>query len=83
MDTILNFGKYKGQFLEDVFDIDRSYIEWIYKNHNSEVLKEECYELLYPKSIGKVEDIVRNALQHRGFSQTEANIFIKKLKGIK
>ncbi|DAZ92944.1 TPA: hypothetical protein N0F65_006285 [Lagenidium giganteum] len=29
MTTLLNFGKYKGKTIEEVFDMDRNYCAWL------------------------------------------------------
>ena len=31
---IMNFGKYKGKRLEEVFKLDKQYVEWLNKNNN-------------------------------------------------
>ena len=78
---ILKFGKYKGFSLQEVFDEDELYIEWLYNNHDSELIRNECYNLLYSENdLSKIESIILHSLIKVGYSESEANIFIKKLK---
>lgn len=78
---ILNFGKYKGYSIQSIFDKDELYIEWLYNNHDSELIRAECGSLLYSENnVTKIEEIVLHCLTKAGYSETESKIFIKKLK---
>lgn len=77
----INFGKYKGYSLEEIFEIDAGYIEWLYKNTDKIIIRNECLFLLNHKGDkNKIEKIVFESLISRGYSETESNMFIKKLK---
>ena len=45
---IINFGKYKGKKLEDIYKLDKTYIMWLQKNNKylNQVNKEIVEELL-------------------------------------
>lgn len=78
---ILSFGKYKGYSLQEVFDENELYIEWLYNNHDSDLIRNECHQLLYAENdLTKIESIVLHSLIKVGYSETESKIFIKKLK---
>jgi DNA polymerase III subunit epsilon len=49
--AIFNFGKYKGQAVEDVFNRERHYYDWIMKSNFPEYTKKIC-QLLYIKKFG-------------------------------
>ena len=42
----LNFGKHKGKTLGEVFEIERSYIEWLNEKGRDEVIRKAAFELL-------------------------------------
>lgn len=80
MDTVLRFGKYKDSYLSDVYDEDPGYVEWLYNNVDSESLRADCYELMNPKVFRRLEEVVIDALTHRGYSDTESKMIVRKLK---
>jgi uncharacterized protein (DUF3820 family) len=45
---IINFGKYKGKKLQDIYKLDKTYIMWLQKNNKylNQVNKEIVEELL-------------------------------------
>lgn len=45
---LMNFGKYKGKKLEEIFKLDKTYIKWLQKNNKylNAVNKEIVEELL-------------------------------------
>lgn len=46
----LPFGKYKGEFIEDVFSEDEQYIDWLYdKLNDNDRLKQAIDILCYTK----------------------------------
>jgi len=46
---IMNFGKYKGKKLQDIYKLDKTYIMWLQKNNKylNKVNKEILEELLH------------------------------------
>ena len=78
---IINFGKYSGYSLEEIFKKDAPYLEWLCKNTDKVIIKNECLFLLnYKADKNKIEKIVFESLLSRGYSETESNMFISKLK---
>ena len=77
------FGKYKGRSLEDILKIDKSYVRWLYTDCLDDDISYEAGLVLGYTTNHKIEDIVRHCILSRGYSATEADIFIKKLKGLK
>jgi hypothetical protein len=76
------YGKYEGKVIDEIFKIDPTYIEWVLNNSSSEIVKINCKRLLYGEEDNtKIENIVVDSLIKNGYSTTEANIFIRKLKG--
>lgn len=45
----INFGKYKGNTLEQILDEDRSYVEWLKDNARDEAVKKAALMILTPK----------------------------------
>lgn len=81
---ILSFGKYKGYLIDDVFKIDASYVQWLYENHTNNLIRDYCESIIKYSSncepLSKVESIVYDCIISRGYSESEANMFLKKLK---
>ena len=52
----VNFGKYKGQVLEDILKTDRSYVRWLAEKAKDETVRTESKKLLEqnPASTGKI-----------------------------
>lgn len=51
----VNFGKYKGKTLKNIFTVDRQYFDWICKNSNDTIIKTACSVLL--KSVNSKTQI--------------------------
>jgi len=59
METKLNFGKYKGTTIKELFDLDKdSYLLWIYENFDANFSKEIVDELEW--RLAENEDIARS-----------------------
>jgi len=59
METKLNFGKYKGTTVKELFDLDKdSYLLWIYENFNATFSKEIEEELEW--RLAENDDIARS-----------------------
>lgn len=52
----LNFGKYKDKSFVEVFQNDKSYLEWLYNSENSKVSSEQNENLLF--TLKKVLNII-------------------------
>jgi DNA polymerase III subunit epsilon len=50
--AVFNFGKYKGQAVEEVFNREPQYLDWIMKSNFPEYTKKIC-QLLYMKKFNK------------------------------
>ena len=58
-EIIINFGKYKGQTLTDIYHNDRSYIKYLRdKSKDTEIIK-ECEKLLISKKILLRQQIIK------------------------
>ena len=85
---IMPFGKYKSKYLFDIMQDNYKYIEWVYKISTNNNLTNACAILLgylqpqYDIPDSKIEMIVKECIMHRGYSESEANIFLRKLKTI-
>jgi len=80
--TKLPYGKYKGQFIEDVLKKDPSYVKWLYTKCEDTDLSYAAAMCLGYTSNHKIEDVVLDCITSRGYSPTEAAFFIKKLKSL-
>ena len=82
------FGKYKTRTLQDILEENHKYLIWVYRISTSPNLSDACAILL--KYIdaeieipdNKIEQIVKECIMHRGYSEAEANVFMRKLKTI-
>lgn len=78
---IITFGKYKGRSLESIYKIDPAYVEWLGNNTQSSTIRDNCNFLInYKEDKSKIEKIVYESIISRGYSESEANMFISKLK---
>ena len=49
-DTVLNFGKYKGETVEEVYQKDASYLQWCLENIERFKLSEKETQLIVEKA---------------------------------
>jgi len=49
-DTVLNFGKYKGHTIEEVYEMDASYLKWCLENIERFTLPEKFIQLIEEKA---------------------------------
>jgi len=78
--TRLTFGKYKGLYLGEVLVDDPSYIRWLAENCNTPNVRLAANLLLESYTPSKVEQIVKECIMHRGYSEAEAVKFINVIK---
>jgi len=76
------YGKYKGKTLEYIIKIDKSYVKWLYTDCTDDDISYYAGKILGYTSHHKIEDIVIDCIISRGYATAEANLFIKKLKGL-
>jgi len=55
-DTKLNFGKYKGYTIKEVYDRNASYLRWALENTNKLVLSDKDIELIEEKAEAEDRD---------------------------
>ena len=51
---VLNFGKYKGKTLGELFRLDRKYLEWLYDNEQTDASIRKGIEILLAAVRNKV-----------------------------
>lgn len=76
------FGKYKGEYIEDILKKDKSYVKWLYTDCSDDDISYYAGLSLGYINNHKIEDIVIDCITSRGYSPSEASLFIKKLKGL-
>lgn len=74
------FGKHKGSDLRTILRLYPSYIKWLSEDCTDPEIRFAAQVVLGTMDTGKLQTIVREALMHRGYSETEANMFIRRLK---
>lgn len=79
---ILNFGKYKGKSIDEIYKIDEGYIIWLSENSYNDLIKNKAKDLicLSKNGMNRIENIVYECIISRGYSDTEARMFLKQLK---
>jgi hypothetical protein len=80
MDIVVPFGKYKGMWMSYIYETDRSYVRWLSENCDRVDIRMSALYMLDEFTNNKVEEIVKDALVHRGYCEAEAIMFIKSLK---
>ena len=74
------FGKYKGKPIKEIWQIDPQYIKWLQENCDDWTVIEMINLFLNINENNKIELIIKEALMSRGYSESEALMFIKRLK---
>ena len=64
-DTVLNFGKYKGETIEEVYEKDASYLQWCLENIERFNLSDKETALIEEKA--EMEEWDRNDDCHYGY----------------
>ncbi len=74
------FGKYEGKPLAEILIIAPSYVRWLSEACADTDIKYAAAVVLGKLDIDKIQTIVKEALMHRGYSESEALMFIRTLK---
>lgn len=79
----IKFGKYKGKTFEYIYQNDKDYFTWLYENIDNTAIKELTGTMLGYYTTNKIEEIVKHCLINSGYAESEAALFIRKLKSNK
>ena len=69
-DTKLNFGKYKGYTIKEVYDRNASYLRWALENTNKLVLSDKDIELIEEKAEAEDRDYLEEQSDY-GYSMED------------
>lgn len=60
--SIINFGKYKGKTVEEVCEMDRSYLEWVLRTFKEEEIKNEVKKHTTTKENKKMNNTIQSTM---------------------
>lgn len=61
-EDVMTFGKYKGELIGDVYDVDASYLAWAIENTDKLIFSEEDKKMIFNKAEEEHSDWLHDAL---------------------